>query len=217
MIKDSLKGGVMGGNEILRIAEYVNNGLAATSPRLEPAEGAIVFCRQDPAMAEAAATLFGQGLIRWAVLTGGIGKDSGDLTVPEAVHQRDLLVEMGVPAHLLHVEPKARHGGENSRFAIDVIRELGLAHGQLILVAHPDNARRILAVHTWIARREKQFAAEYQLVSANRVFDPENLKQADTALAELLRLADWPTKGWADPQSDLPLDLVKWARERTQT
>jgi len=44
-------------------------------------------------------------------------------------------------------------------------------------------------------------------------FDPKNPIDRDEAAAELLRLADWPTKGWLSVQEDIPEDLVDFIRD----
>ncbi len=196
----------------LKIASYMNCGLPAKNSKLTRADGAIVFCRQDPGMAAATAILFQRNLIDWALLTGGFGKDSGDLKIPEAEHQRKLLMEQHhVSRSQLLIEPTASNGVENSRFSMRLILNSHLPYNDLILVMHPRNARRLHAVHTKIAR-EQGFTAEYEVVTMEELFDPENPSHQREVLRELLRVADWPGKGWSDPQPDLPEDLVAWAR-----
>lgn len=196
-------------SKIALIRAYMDIGTGLT---LTPADGAIVFCREDWRIAFATAQLFWHQHIKWAVLTGGVGKDSGTLTIPEAEHQARLLEQYGIPPDLLYLEPTAKNGAENSRRSIEVIRHRGLVHHKLILVMHPNNARRVYATHQLIALEGQGFVADYQIVTSNNPFDPTDPATQKELISELLRVADWPAKGWSEAQADLPLELVEWAR-----
>lgn len=199
----------------LKIAEYIDIGTPASCCDLGRADGAIVFCRQDPGMARATAELFRRQRIFWAMLTGGFGKDSGDLKIPEAEHQRALLMEQyHVSRSQLLIESTATNGAENSRFSMRLILNSHLPYNSLILVMHPRSARRLYAVHRKIAREELDFTSQYQVVTMDDPFDPTNPSHQQEVLRELIRVADWPAKGLSDPQPDLPVDLVAWAREK---
>ena len=203
---------------LLGIARYMGMGLVRPeSAGLMRADGALVFCREDPAVAAAAASLYHQELVEWVVLTGGIGKDSGEFSKKagsEAARQMRLLVdEHRVPAHVIYLEERAKNGAENSRFGIDTILHFGLPHDKIILVMHPRNAHRVYAVQTKIAREEKKFVADYQMVCTRDPFDATNPAHKKELLSEFLRVADWPASRWSDPQPDLPEELVTWARE----
>ncbi|MBI5003531.1 YdcF family protein [Candidatus Kaiserbacteria bacterium] len=203
--------------KLLKVAEYLAMGLGgAGDPNLTRSKGAFVFCREDSRMAQAAARLYERGLIDWILLTGGIGVDSGEQSRrfgAEARYQAHLLTKHhGIDASRIHVEAEARNGAENSRFGIDMIRSEGL-DSDLILVLHPRKARRVWATHEKIARDEKGFAAREQLICMPDPFDPDNPSHVKEVLEELVKLADWSTKGYCDSQPDLPLDLVEWARE----
>jgi hypothetical protein len=200
------------------IAKYMGMGLVyANDVQVKPADGALVFCREDPAVAAATATLYHRGIIRWMLLTGGIGKDSGEkskVAGSEAMHQKNLLVDYHhVPVGAIRLETKASNGAENSRFGIDEIVHFNLPHEKVILVVHPRNARRVYATHTKIAREEMNFSSEYQVVCTHDPFNPNDPAHRKELLSELLRVADWPAKGWSDPQTDLPKELVEWVRE----
>lgn len=206
---------------LLKVAEYLAMGLdGADDPNLTKAHGAFVFCREDPRIAQTAASLYERGLVDWILITGGIGVDSGEQSRrfgAEARYQAHLLTEhYGIDTGRIHIEPEARNGAENSRLGIDMIRDKSLV-ADLILVLHPRKARRVWATHEKIAREEKKFVAREQLVSMPDPFDPDNMAHAKEVLEELTKLADWSAKGFCDPQPDLPLDLVEWAREELKS
>ena len=59
--------------KIKKIFEYLYN----PTTDLVQANGAFVFCRDDPLVAARAAELYHNQLVNYIMLTGGIGKDSG--------------------------------------------------------------------------------------------------------------------------------------------
>ncbi len=180
------------------------------------ANGAFVFCRDDPLVARTVSDLMNKGLADYAMFTGGIGKDSGyliDLSLPEAKWQAGLLnMVHGINKKNIYIEPTASNGGECCRFGIDTIIKNELPHKNLIIVCHPTSLRRVKSVLTYIAREEKNFDSDYQKIGTPYAFNPENPNDQKEAVAEMLRIADWPSRGWADKQDDLPIDLVEYSR-----
>lgn len=198
--------------KIKEIYKYLSE---ETSP-LSPAEGAFVFCRDDPLIAKKVAKLFNEKLINYAMFTGGIGKDSGflkDLEMPEAKWQSALLnIIHGISKENIYIESKSSNGGEACRFGVDTIVRNSLPHHNLIVVCHSSSLRRLEA-SLQIESEKKNFDTQYQKTGTNYEFNPRNPKDQKEVVAELLRLADWPAKGWAKEQEDLPLGLVEYARE----
>ena len=199
-------------------------GLSSDSLEVRHADGAIVFCREDPRMALTTEMLYRRGLLSWIVLTGGLGKDSGPKSKDagsEAAYQKKILVEKrNIWDGIVFLEQTATNGAENTRRSIGLIqagnqiqpKQFYIENG-IILVMPPRSARRLFAAHTKIARDEFNFSCSWQVVTINDPFDPDNPAQAKEVLQELLCVADWPKKDWADPQPDLPQDLVSWSRE----
>lgn len=202
----------MDSKKILEMFEYLTS---IETEKLEPADGAFVFCRADPLVAQRVAELFEEKLIDYAMFTGGIGKDSGalpNLELAEAVYQAALARwKYNIPDNKIYVEPTATNGAENTRKGIDVIVKNNLPHDDLIIVIHPTTLRRILSTHAKIADNIG-FTAKYQLTGTHYTFNPNNHIDQKEAVGEMLRLADWPEKGWGYPQPDLPEDLVDYAR-----
>jgi len=198
--------------KIGEIYEYLSE---ETFP-INSAEGAFVFCRDDPLVAKRVSKLFNEKLINYAMFTGGIGKDSSflkDLKMPEAKWQAGLLnIIYGVAKENIYIESKASNGGENCRFGIDAIVENSLPHNNLIVVGHSPSLKRLEA-SLQIESEKKNFYANYQRTGTDYEFNSRNPKDQKEVIAELLRVADWPAKGWAKEQEDLPLSLVEYARE----
>ncbi len=186
-------------------------------------DGGIVFGRKDLRIAQAAADLLVARTLPWVVVTGGIGKDSGDLPVPEAVYLGSHIVgERGIPQSRVHLETKATNGGENVRFSYSMIAELGLGHSEMAAVAHGTSLRRLGRMMLNQSQID-HFGVEavYRYPSAYP-FDATNPVDQKEAVGELLRLADWPNKvdtdgkPWLslDPEIDRPdiQELVAYAR-----
>lgn len=205
-------------SRLLHIAEYMQcGGMDAEDPRITPAAGAIMFCREDPRMAAATAVLCHRGLIGYCIVSGGIGKDSGMLPVlgrTEAEHQRRLLVHEHRVSVPIYCEPLATNGAENSRFALARIRALELPHRRMVLIMPPRCARRLFAVHTYISRTEYgDLASEHhQIVTMDDPFDLDNPVHRSELLREFIRVSEWPDKGWSDAQPNFPSDLSAWAK-----
>ena len=199
--------------KISQIYDYLR---AVETQGLTKADGAFVFGRADPRIADRTYTLFRNELIDYAMISGGIGKDSGALErleLPEAEYlAARLRWTHGVQDDKLLVESFASNGGENSRFGIQNILNSGRAHDNLIMVAHSTSLRRLWASH--LVEAEKMgFEANYQLRGSEYDFDPRNLNDRNEAVTELIRLAVWPEKKWSKEQEDLPLDLGEYAKD----
>ena len=198
--------------KIKEIYDYLSD---STNPLIK-ANGAFVFCRDDPLVAKKTATLFQNNLIDYAMFTGGIGKDSGyltDLQLPEAKWQAALLnLIYQIPSKQIYVEPHATNGGECCRFGIDTVVNNSLPHQDLIIVCHPTSLRRTSATLEMEAKK-KGFKSNYQRIGTDYIFNANNPQDQQEAIAELIRLTDWPAKGWCTLQEDLPYELVSYARE----
>lgn len=199
-------------DKIAKMFDYLYN----PSDPLTKANGAFVGGRWDPIVAKKASRLYNEGLVDYLMFIGGIGKDSGILTrlnVPEAIFQAALANTVhGVPENKIYVEPRPTNGGDCCRFGIETIVETGLPCENLIMVMHSTSLRRMDAVMKVIAR-EKNFQAKFQRCGTGYEFNPGNLVDQQEVVAEIVRLADWPAKGWCEAQGDLPVGLVEYARE----
>jgi len=185
---------------------------------LKPADVLFVFGRNDSDLAYTAQVLYADGIVQQVLVTGGIGKDSGDLPklgLSEAHYLAALMYDLGVPADDLLVESKAANGGENSRLGMQMIREAGIPAERIILLAHPSNGLRVLAAHTLEARK-MGIVAEYQLTACDWSFDAGDMSHQTMLIGECLRLIEWPqhtgSSGELEPLADpidVPEDLIR--------
>ena len=199
------------GVKINRMFDYLSAG---TYP-LAHADGAFVFGRADPLVAVRTAELLTNRLVDYALIVGGIGKDSGhlkELKCPEAIYLAGLLRwRHAIPDGKIWVESSPTNGAECCQRGIEFILNEDLRHARLTVVVHPTSLRRIRATLD-VHGSARKFNTEWQSTGTEYKFNPENPADQREATAELLRLADWPINGWCAPQADLPLDLVEVAR-----
>ncbi len=202
--------------------EAIYNYVRAGTGPLKRADGLFVFGRADPLVANRTAQLLGEGLADYAIIAGGIGKDSGPLTrlqIPEAHYLASLLVADGVQGDKLYVESRPRNGGECCEMGLGKIVEERLPHEDMTVVIHPTSLKRIMAM---LEHKAPQlgFKTRWQGTGTHYTFDSRRLIDQKEAVAELLRLADWPVNKdaagnpdpWCAPQADLPWGLVDVAR-----
>lgn len=185
--------------------------------RPEHRAGAVVFGRKDERVGSALVRLARDNMASWAVITGGTGKDSGDLKIPEAEYlAQTIQIEAdnkNVFLPPLFIETQATNGGENARNSLTVIRRglLSVAAG-ITTVAHATSSVRLRETLRHTLEKEGSPVTVYN-VSSDYPFDPSNPADQQEATAEMLRMADWPAKDWLLPQPDVPQNLVDFARD----
>lgn len=190
-----------------------------SAPELPTSEqGALVFGRQDPRLAKTMADMHRMGLVDYFVVSGGVGKDSGSLAeigMPESQFVSALAQSLGVPDEKIHQESQATNGGENVRNSLVIIETFdGCALHGLTAVAHATSLRRLSATIEHEVAGSSMSIEKIDRVPTNYPFDPSKEDDQNEAVAELLRLADWPEKNWLQPQNDLPENLVDFARHQ---
>jgi hypothetical protein len=203
-------------SKIKSIYDYVS----AETQNLKFSNGAFVFGRADSLVAKRAADLYRSDLVDYILITGGIGKDSGPLPnlnppLPEATYLGALLVfDHNISSNNIYLETRPTNGGECCRFGIEKIIEEKLPRINLTTVAHSTSLKRVTATLKLEAKKSN-FNTNLQSARTAYNFNPSNPIDQKEAVAELIRLADWPAKGWCTPQEDLPLDLVDYAKSLT--
>jgi hypothetical protein len=163
--------------------------------------------------------LSASGLVDYFLITGGIGKDSGDLKelgIPESHYLGVKALESSLPASKIHLEDKATNGSENARYGMATIIADGLPHSALTVVAHATSNRRLAQQLADETAKAGQHVDTIYRVPTDYAFDPSNPADRAEALAEFGRFIDWPAKGWMSSQPDLPTDLVDFALDQRQ-
>lgn len=203
------------------IYDYLSAPVAPSSP-----ESTVVFGRQDKLVARAAGDLALANLVDVMVITGGIGKDSGDLIergyTSEADYLRSELQKdaaargYNTDAFPLFLDEAASNGGENARNSLAILGESDFDVTSMTAVAHATSARRLGEMLKSELHKLDGSTANIYIQPSAYDFNVENPDDQAEARAELLRLADWPEKEWLLPQDDLPEDLVEFAREQNK-
>jgi len=185
-------------------------------------EAAIVFGRKDERVAHALGDLIIPNLVTIAVITGGIGKDSGNIRELGFNSEADYLNNMlaldsaarkyELPRIL--VEPNAQNGAENAKFSLGLLHGGDLLTPSVTAVAHATSARRLAEMLRHTASKVAPSVQDVHVKPSAYDFDPKNPADQQEAVAEMLRLSEWPEKGWLLPQPDLPDNLVDFAQDK---
>lgn len=198
------------------IYDYLSAPDMPTSP-----EPVVVFGRQDERVAHAAGNLVLANLAEVIVITGGVGKDSGNLldqgytSEADFLEQRLLEDAMGRSYHLpeLILEENASNGRENAQNSVKILGKRAFNLDSLTANTFPTSSRRLAETLKFeTAKLTGKTPVVHRSPSAYE-FDPLNKKDQDEAASELMRLADWPGYGELFPQTDIPENLVDFARE----
>ncbi len=179
-------------------------------------DGAFVFGRKDVLVARSMANLVVTRAVEYAVISGGIGKDSGDLAlpnvmIPEAHYLAILAEQMGLPLDKLLIDIKAKNGGDNARNGIDLIVANEKPHDSLVVVAHATSLRRLTEQLRFEAGKKDFIAGRISALPTAYMFDAFSLVDQREAVGEMKRLLEWPQKDWLGEQPDLPMELAEYA------
>ncbi|MGB3587826.1 MAG: YdcF family protein [Tunicatimonas sp.] len=91
---------------------------------LAPADAILVLGSHDTRVAERAVELYHQGLSKWLILSGGLGRlTEGIWQTSEADLFREIALKQGVPDHNILVENRSTNSGENFSFTEILLRE----------------------------------------------------------------------------------------------
>lgn len=190
--------------------------------RPDEAQNTLVFGRHDLRLVDAIAKLRDQGLARNFVITGGLGKDSGylhKLQIPEATFLASAATAQpySISPNLIRTETLARNGGENARLGLAVMDRWYMGRDVVTAVAHATSLRRLSATLEHEGSKLQPITHTVYRVGTDYPFNANNPNDQHEAVAEFMRLVDWPEKGWIQPQDDLPQDLIEFASDTKQS
>lgn len=201
------------------IFDYLSAPQLPTSP-----EASVVFGRKDTLVAKAIGELAMVNLADIIVITGGIGKDSGDLLASgfrsEAHYLSDQLTldakenDYELPKVLL--DENASNGAENARNSLALLDKEDRDLTRFTAVAHATSAKRLAEMLKHETVLKTDVTPTVFIKPSSYTFHADREEDQKEAGAELLRLADWPNKGWLQKQNDLPEDLVEFVRDTNQ-
>lgn len=187
------------------------------------AEPAVTFGRNDPIVAHKLGDLVIPGLVEIAVISGGVGKDTGDILADfdsEAgflAHHLDLDSQnRGYTLPTVILDKNASNGRENARNSVALLDKAGSSLSSLTAVAHATSSLRLAETLKYEA---SQKLPDSSIPTIHRApssydFDADNPADREEAASELLRLADWPASGNLYLRDDIPEDLVEFSREK---
>ncbi|MGA5652651.1 YdcF family protein [Streptomyces seoulensis] len=113
---------------------------------LRPCSVAIGLGSHDLGVADKTADLYHQGMMPLIVFTGATSRTTRNrMPRGEAEHYRERAMELGVPADVILVEPRARNTGENIRFSRALLKQHQVVVSSALLVSKPYEERRAYA------------------------------------------------------------------------
>ncbi|KAI1172164.1 DUF218 domain-containing protein [Nemania sp. FL0916] len=174
----------------------------------QKADAIFCLCSLDTRVAQRAAQLFLDGYGDYLIFSGGSGKlTHGRFDKPEAVIFADIARGLGVPDEKLIVEPCSTNTGENVRFTYALLREKGLSLKSFILVQKPYMERRTYATFKkqWPDPSAEIFVTSPRLSWKDypNQDNPVDLV-INIAVGDLIRIREYPAKGFQIPQEIPP-------------
>jgi hypothetical protein len=185
------------------------------------AETAIVFGRNDPLVAYALGDLIIPSLVEIAIISGGVGKDTGDLLSKGYRSEAHFLEEQlkidagqrGYSIPEIILDEAATNGGSNARNSLGLLINGNIKTASLTAVAHATSSRRLAETLKFETEKKTGHQSNVHRKPTAYSFDSTNPADRNEAASELLRLADWPSKGFLGKQTDMPENLVSFVRE----
>lgn len=179
--------------------------------------GNIVFGRKNKLVARKFVELAKLGRSKWAIITGGKGKDSGNLETPEAQYlllaalSYALEGEISLPA--VYTDPLAKNGGDNVRNSLDIIQALSLnVSDGVTAVIHATSALRLgIMLEDEVNRRGLDIPVFW--APTDYTFVPSQERDQKEAVLEAARLVEWPDRGMLPEYAKtmIPSDLADFA------
>ncbi|MGV9311259.1 YdcF family protein [Streptomyces sp. NPDC003691] len=169
----------------------------------EPVEVAIGLGSHDLGVADTAARLYHQGLVKTLVFTGGNSPTTQErFPRGEAVHYREHALALGVPDDAILVEPHAANTGENIALSRELLARENLRPRSVLLVTKPYMERRAYATtrRVWpdvavrCASEDLTFEDYMTGIGDQRLV-------VDMLVGDLQRIIEYPRLGFAVEQT----------------
>ena len=182
--------------------------------KLEKADIILCFGSNDVRTADWAVDIYKRKFAPIIVCSGGNGKDSAYLE-PEAVVFSKRMIELGIPAEAIILEPNATNTGENILFTKELLQKKNIQVKKLILVQKPYMERRAFS-----AMRKQWPEVECIVTSPEISYEeypngrkPEFKKRyTDVMVGDLLRIKEYPKLGFQIEQ-EIPNDVWQAGQE----
>jgi uncharacterized SAM-binding protein YcdF (DUF218 family) len=182
--------------------------------RLRPVDVGIGLGSHDLGVATFAAGLYRRDLFPTLVFTGANSRTTVErFPRGEAIHYREHAIELGVPESVVLIEPRAANTGQNIAFTRDLLADIEISVGSVLLISKPYMERRAFATC-------QKMWPEVEVVCASEpielvdyiagIGDPRLV--LDMIVGDLQRVIEYPALGFAAEQ-EVP-DEVRVAYER---
>ncbi|QDY78235.1 YdcF family protein [Streptomyces qinzhouensis] len=174
----------------------------------EPVEVAIGLGSHDPGVADTAARLYHQGLMKTLVFSGGNSPTTkGRFPRGEAVHYREHALTLGVPDDAILVEPHATNTGANIALSRELLAREGIRPSSVLLITKPYMERRAYATTRRVWPEVDVRCASEDLAFADYLTAIGDQKLVvDMLVGDLQRIIEYPKLGYAIEQ-DVPKDV----------
>jgi uncharacterized SAM-binding protein YcdF (DUF218 family) len=157
---------------------------------------------REPGVAVHTAELFHAGRFPLVVFTGANAPTTVErFPRGEAVHYREIALDLGVPDEVILVEPEARNTGDNIAFTRRLLTERGVAVRSVTLVSRPYQQRRAYAT-------AKRLWPGVDIVCASKAVTLEDYltgvedaaRVISMLVGETQRITEYAARGFAIPQ-----------------
>jgi len=165
-----------------------------------PADVGIGLGSHDLGVATCAAELFESGIVPLVVFTGANAPTTVDrFPRGEAVHYREIALELGVPDEVILVEPAARNTGDNIAFTRRLLAERRIR--SVTLVTRPYQQRRAYATAKRLWPGVDVVCASKAASFEDHVTGEEDVDRVVSMLVgETQRITEYAARGFAIPQ-----------------
>lgn len=156
----------------------------------------------DPGVAVFTAELFHRGVFPLIVFSGANAPTTvGRFPRGEAVHYREIALELGVPDEAILLETRAVNTGQNIAFTRDLLARRGVAARSAVLVSRPYQQRRAYATAGKAWPELDVVCASRPLPLDEYVRDIGEVKRVvDMLVGDTQRIMEYPRLGYAIPQ-----------------
>ena len=166
----------------------------------------------DIGVAEYAASLYLDGYAPHLLFCGAVGRMTRGTVQNEADWFAARAIEMGVPEDAILRERRSTNTGENARNAKQMLEEVGISTGKIIVVHKPYMLRRDYAtfMKQWDGARDGQFifSAQPGTMDEYCAHDETLTAMVNIMLGDLQRIREYPKSGFQIEQT-IPDDV--WA------
>jgi uncharacterized SAM-binding protein YcdF (DUF218 family) len=175
---------------------------------LRPVDIAIGLGSHDPGVATCTAELYHRGLFPTIVFTGANAPTTVErFPRGEAVHYREIALELGVPDSAILIETKSTNTAENFTFTREVLAEHHIEARSAVVISRPYQQRRAYATC-------RKLWPELDIICASQAVPldqyVEGIGDADRVINMLVgdtqRITIFAERGFAIPQ-DIPANV----------